>query len=92
MPSPARPVPTSQPTPQARATMSPNPGLLFLFERLTLDSHIREATQEPNHDGSGAVSGSLTDGRETCNFDVRCAVPRCAETRKRIWLVKRLLP
>ena len=56
------------------------PGLLFLFERLTLDSHIREATQEPNHDGSGGVSGSLVDGRRICNFDVSRAHATLHET------------
>ena len=62
----APPPPASQPTPQLALRCFRTPGLLFLFERLTLDSHIiREATQEPNHDGSGAVSGSLVDGRRT---------------------------
>ena len=84
MPSPARPSQRPNQLLKLALRCLRTPGLLFLFERLTLDSHIREATQEPNHDGSGGVSGSLMDRRETCNFDVRCAVPRCAETRKDI--------
>ncbi len=78
----ASPPASSQPTPQLALRCLRTPGLLFLFERLTLHSHFREAHPRAKHDGSGGVSGSLMDGRRTCNFGVVGRMPRRRKTRR----------
>ena len=60
----------SQPPPQLRYDVSEPRGCCFLSSGWRLTRLSEKPTQEPNHDGSGGVSGSLVDERRICSFCV----------------------